>query len=166
MTLQRRAPIAMEHIFWLVPDKLAGRPGPNLHPWNHSEISAAGFGAVLSLNDGSSCQPEEFAKYGIHYACVPLPPNAPPEPGDDTICIEGLSKAYSFVIAHLHDDRRVLVHCTSGKDRTGLFLAYFLIQKEQISPPEAIARVRQVRTTALTAEGWEELAEQVLDYLR
>ena len=156
----------MEHIFWLIPDRLAGRPGPTVEPWNHSEINAAGFGAVLSLNDGSECQPGEFAKHGIHYACIPLPPNAPPEPGDDIVCIESLPKAYSFVIAHLNDDRRVLVHCAGGKDRTGLFLAYFLMQKEQISTAEAIARVRQVRPVAITAEGYEEFAERVLEYLK
>ena len=51
----------MKKVFWLIPGQLAGRPGPDLEPWDLAELRTAGIGAVLSVNDGSLCYPEEFA---------------------------------------------------------------------------------------------------------
>ncbi len=58
--------------------------------------------------------------------------------------------------------RPVLVHCTSGKDRTGLFLSYYVCTTEGLSPSDAIREVRRVRPIALTADGWEQFAQRVL----
>jgi len=61
-------------------------------------------------------------------------------------------------------DRRrgVLVHCRSGKDRTGLFLTYYLCVTEGLTPSDAIGELRRVRPIALSAEGWESFSYQVL----
>jgi protein-tyrosine phosphatase len=59
----------------------------------------------------------------------------------------------------------VLVHCRSGKDRTGLFLSYYLCVTEGLRPSEAIAELRRVRPIALTAEGWETFSYEVLGAL-
>jgi protein-tyrosine phosphatase len=99
---------------------------------------------------------------GITYACVPLSANAPPQPGDDHRCRCALLQAYAFVQAQMAQGHGVVVHCSSGKDRTGLFLCYFLMQQAHLSPTEAIQAVRHVRPIALSAEGWEEFASQVL----
>ena len=56
----------------------------------------------------------------------------------------------------------MLVHCAWGRDRTGLLLAYHLARTEKLTPRAAIARVRQVRPKAITAPGWEEMAERVI----
>ena len=154
----------MKHIFWAIPDRLAGRPGPDEEPWILSDLRAAGFGAVLSVNDGESCDPNDFEKQGILYACVPLSKNAPPKPGDDLICVEALQKGFSFVGSQLSLGRRVLIHCQGGADRTGLFLSYCLMQLEGVRPAAAIERIRQVRPIALSAEGWEDFAYQVLGH--
>lgn len=156
----------MQHIFWLLPGRLAGRPGPNRQPWDLRALQGMGIDAVLSVNDGEGCERPEFAALGLHYHCVPLPPNEPPQPGDEEICHAGLPVAYDFVSAQHADQRAVLVHCSAGKDRTGLFLSYFLIREYSLDVDAAIARVRTVQPRAMSAMGWETMARQVLARLR
>lgn len=110
----------MQHLFWIVPCQLAGRSGPDRNLWNLSELRDAGFGAVLSVNDGLCCLPRDFEQLQVAYACIPLSPNAPPRPGDLEHCVAALPLAYAFVAQHLKLGCKVLVHC-SGKDRTAMF---------------------------------------------
>lgn len=152
----------MDKLFWLIPGKLAGRSGPDREPWNLASLQATGIRAVLSVNDGLLCHAEDFATRGMRYACVPLPDNAPPQPGDDELCFDALPKAYAFVAEQMDEGRSVLVHCSAGKDRTGLFLSYFLMRHAGLRPEQAIRSVREVRPIALTALGWEEFALQLL----
>ncbi|MEY4729479.1 MAG: hypothetical protein RL020_637 [Pseudomonadota bacterium] len=151
----------MRHIFWLEPGILAGRAGPNREPWNLAELRSAGIGAVLSVNDGELCRAEDFVDVGIEYRCMPLSENAPPLAGDKAHCIEVLPHAYAFVKAKIASGTAILVHCSSGKDRTGLFMAYFLLMSG-CSPSTAIARVKVVRPIAFTADGWEAFALELL----
>lgn len=155
-------PSELQHLFWLIPGTIAGRAGPNREPWRMSEFRRAGIGAVLSVNDGEGCHPEDFARAGITYTCMPLSPNAPPRPGDLEHCLHVLPDAHAFLRAQIHHDRRVLVHCSSGKDRTCLLFAYYLMREEGCTPREAMARVRRVRPIAFSAEGWEEFVAQIL----
>ena len=152
----------MDHIFWLVPNLLAGRCGPNEQSWSLGHLRRSGFGAVLSVNDGELCHPEDFAREGLAYACIPLSNNAPPFDGDLEHCLRVLPVALSFVEENISKGIPVLVHCAAGKDRTGLFLAYYLMQSEGLSVRQAMERVRGVRAIAFTAEGWHEFAFQVL----
>src|SRR5215831_17915736 len=152
----------MEHVFWLIRDRLAGRPGPNRAPWDLGALRSAGFEAVLSLNDGEGCDPEALSTLGFDYLCVPLPPNEPPEFGDEENCHINLSSAYDFVEKSLQRRHRVLVHCSAGKDRTGLFMAFFLMRQYGLDLDQAIAQVRIVQPRALTAAGCEALARRVL----
>ncbi len=152
----------MNHIFWLVPNLLAGRCGPNEQPWSLGHLRKSGFGAVLSVNDGELCHPEDFAREGLAYACIPLSSNAPPLDGDLEHCLERLPAALSFADESIGKSIPVLVHCAAGKDRTGLFLAYYLLQSEGLSVRQAMARVRDARPIAFTADGWHEFAYQVL----
>ncbi|HTV52886.1 MAG TPA: dual specificity protein phosphatase family protein [Steroidobacteraceae bacterium] len=152
----------MDKIFWLLPGRLAGRSGPDRDPWDPDALLTAGIRAVLSVNDGEACDANAFAARAMPYACVPLSTNAPPLPGDALICREALPRAYAFVAAQLAQTRSVLVHCTAGKDRTGLFLAYFLLRERGLTPHAAIAAVREVRPIALSAAGWDALAREVL----
>jgi len=93
---------------------------------------------------------------------VPLSDAAPPQPGDLEICVGALPRALAFAVDSIARDRCVLVHCRSGKDRTGLFLAYYLCVTEGLAPSEAIRELKRVRPTALSAEGWDSFAYQVL----
>jgi protein-tyrosine phosphatase len=156
----------MNHVFWLVPGVLAGRSGPNRDPWDAQDLRAGGIGAILSVNDGGACHPEDFAALGMSYRCIPLSDNEPPRDGDMEHCLVALPEAYDYVRGELDEQRAVLVHCRSGKDRTGLFMCYFLIRESGMSIDDAIAEVRRVRPIALSAEGWQDLAVAVLEVAR
>lgn len=152
----------MRHVFWLIPGVLAGRPGPDRESWNLEVLKLAGIGAVLSVNEGLLCHPEDFASVGMPYRCLPLPPNAPPQSGDLEYCRRMLPKAFDFVEEMRKMGKATLVHCTSGKDRTGLLMAYYLVHRHGMTTNEAIAAVKRVRPIALSALGWSEFAQQVL----
>ena len=152
----------MKHVFWLIPGVLAGRPGPDNEPWDLVELRDAGIAAVMSVNDGQLCHADDFAKHGLAYGCVPLSPNAPPRPGDLERCRQALPDAFAFVSRIAGSGGATLVHCFSGKDRTGLFMAYYLVRSRGLSPESAIEAVRQVRPIAFTAPGWEDFARDVL----
>jgi protein-tyrosine phosphatase len=152
----------MRYVFWLRPGVIGGRSGPNLDVWDARDLAAGGVGAVLSVNDGELVRADELASAGIDYRCVPLSNAAPPQPGDLEICVDALPRALSFALDAIERQRRVLVHCRSGKDRTGLFLSYYLCVTEGLRPSEAIAELKRVRPTALSAEGWETFAYEVL----
>jgi len=157
--------VAVRHVFWLRAGVIGGRSGPNLEPWDPRELAAGGIGAVLSLNDAALVRADELARAGLDHRWVPLSDSAPPRPCDLETCVEALPRALSFALGAIARDRSVLVHCRSGKDRTGLFLAYYLRETEGMSVDEAIRAVRSVRPIALSADGWEVFALQVLDEL-
>ena len=152
----------MKHIFWLIEDQLCGRPGPNHEPWDAGELRSAGVGAVLSVNNADSVYVNEFSATGISHRCIPLAANAPPRDGDLELCLTRLPLAYEYALDEIGSGNSLLVHCRQGKDRTGLFMAYFLQQKLGISSAEAIDRVKTVRPIALSAEGWDQFAIDVL----
>ena len=154
----------MEHVFWLTPNRLCGRCGPDLQPWQARELREGGIGAVLSVA-ADLADPTELQAAGISHACFPLSNCAPPVTGDDAVCRDALPKALAFADAQIDRGHAVLVHCSAGKDRTGLFLAYYLACREGLSAERAIAKLRQVRPVALSAPGWEALAIEVIDGL-
>lgn len=152
----------MQHLFWLVPAVLAGRSGPTQDPWCLEELRQAGIGAVLSVNDGGLCHPEDFRAARLLYKCVPLSPNAPPRPGDLDHCASVLPAAFDFALSAERSGFATLVHCHAGKDRTGLFMAYYLCRRFGWSAAASVRRVKDVRPIALTADGWEEFALELL----
>ena len=152
----------MNKTFWLEPGRIAGRSGPNREPWNATTLHAAGIGAVLSVNDGAMCHREEFEALGVTYECVPLPDNTPPQPADKQAFVVALARTQSFIEAQVGQGRAVLVHCSAGKDRTGIVMAHYLMRRDGLDPEQAIAAVRRVRPFAISSMGWEALALAVL----
>jgi len=153
----------MQHIFWLIAGELCGRAGPNHQPWHAQKLKDAGVGAVLSVNGADSVYPEDFESVGVNYRCIPLARTAPPRPGDLELCLERLPQAYAFARGEIESGRTLLVHCRQGKDRTGMFMAYYLKVHLGLDSHSAIARVKAVRPIALSADGWNEFVLEVLD---
>lgn len=156
----------MQQVFWLRPKLIAGRPGPGHYPWQPAELAAGGIGAVLTVNAAQSVYADDLAAAGIEHAWLPMEDNAPPRPGDFEHCVATLPRALAFIRAMHALDRAVLIHCTAGKDRTGLTMAYYLCREEGFGAEAAIAEVRQVRPEALSALDYEPFAIDVLNALR
>lgn len=157
----QEASTRMEHVFWAIPDKLAGRPGPNRAPWDPAALYRGGFRAVLSVNSGLSVEPEALDAAGIAYRQVTFPGGIPPHADAATVALAALPVAYAFYREHSRDGA-VLVHCSFGKDRTGLFLGYAMMQELGLDADAALQRLHAVRPIALSADGWEDLAREVL----
>ncbi|QIZ75454.1 dual specificity protein phosphatase family protein [Ferrimonas lipolytica] len=155
----------MDKLFWLVPGQIAGRSGPNKDPWKIAELAETGIDLVVSLNDAVGVDSKELCQYQIEHLHIELPPNIPPKAGDEQHCLAGLTQAWHQLEPVLSSGQTVLIHCRSGKDRTGLLMAYLVMQLEKLPPSEAIAMVKEVRPIALSAEGWLDMAEQVLSQL-
>lgn len=152
----------MKNVFWLRDGWLAGRSGPNLDPWNITDFHDFGFSAILSVNDGEMVHESLIQTLGMEYANIPMSSNAPVRPDDKEYCLNNLPKAVEFIAGHL-ENGPVLVHCRSGKDRTGLVLAASLIEIEGLDVKAAMDEVRKVREIAFSAEGWLEFGKNVLE---
>ena len=153
--------VPMKQTFWLLPGRLAGRPVPSsaldaVRP-AHCGLWRGAVGKCWGPIGAGG-----LAANGIAYACFPLSDWVPPQPGDAELCLRMLPPAYTFVQRQFQFGHQVLVHCAGGNDRTGLFLSYFLVRHTGVTPRAAIAKVRSVRPTALSADGWEAFALQVL----
>ncbi len=152
----------MKKVFWLRDGLLAGRSGPNLDPWDLTDFQKAGFSAILSVNDGEMVHETLVQSLGLNYANIPMSPNAPVRPGDKEYCLENIPKAIGFITDNLKNGP-VMVHCRSGKDRTGLVLAASLIAIEGLDENTAMEEVLKVRDIAFSAEGWVEFGKEVLE---
>ena len=151
----------MDKLFWLRTGLLAGRTGPNNDPWQIDVFREYGFSAILSVNDGEGVHETLIKAQGIDYANIPMSANAPVLPGDKEICLINLPLAMEFIGTHLSHGP-VLVHCFSGKDRTGMVLAAALIALEGLSARAAMNEVYKVRPIAFSAEGWDDFGYRVL----
>lgn len=151
----------MKNVFWLIPDRLAGRPGPDREPWSLEELRAAGIHAVLNLSEFEPV-PSAFAEAELDVLWVPLPNTYPADQDAEIACLEILPRAHAFLQSHLDAGRTVLVHCSWGQDRTGLLLSYHLVHSRNMTPSAAIAQVREACPKALSARGWEPMAERIL----
>ena len=155
----------MKHVFQLR-DQVFGRPGPVYFPWVAGELAAGGIGAVLTLNHGQSVYVDDLNAAGIEHGWFPMEDNAPPRPGDFEHCVATLPPALEF-IDEMHDQNRaVLIHCTAGKDRTGLMMAFYLCRHEGYGAEDAIIEVRRVRPEGLSALDYEPFAIEVLNALK
>lgn len=155
----------MQHVYWLRRNRIAGRSGPDRAPWNPQELAAGGIGAVVSVNRAISVYDDDLASAGLLSACFPMADNAPPRPGDFEHCTQMLPHAYDFLAGMIESGRVPLVHCSAGKDRTGLVLCDYLCRAEGLAPLDAIRELRRVRPIALSAPGYEDFSIEVLTAL-
>ena len=91
----------MKHIFWLLPDRVAGRAGPNREPWDPALLAGAGIDVVLSVNFAQAVDVEALQAAGLRHACLPLPEDAPPSERDELHCAMVLPRALEYLEAEL-----------------------------------------------------------------
>lgn len=108
-------------------------------------IAAQQVGAVVCL-----LSPEEFSRYGIEdllprYRQQGLQVYHLPIVDGRTPNAEELAHVLSWIDEQLNTGSKVLVHCVGGLGRAGTLAACYL-RTRGISPGEAIATVRQVRS--------------------
>ena len=78
------------------------------------------------VNEGEMVHEALIQSLEMDYANIPMSPNASVRPGDKELCLTNLPKAMNFIGKNTPSGP-VLIHCRSGKDRTGMVLAALLI---------------------------------------
>ena len=154
----------MQHVYWILPERLAGRPGPNKVAWDPTELASAGIGAVLSL-DARDVDTGALAAAGIEHALIELPADDVADASTEAVCLERLPDTHAFLEAQAEAGRATLVHCSMGRDRTAMVLAYAVACLDDLDADSAVARVRDVRPDALFAKKWEPMALRIIDEL-
>ena len=147
----------MKDIYWLVPDLLAGRPGPRLAPWDLEALWSGGFRIILSLND--EVDEAAIAAAGFTHGKFYFPPVLLLTSIESRAFLTLMDHATQFIHDQLAAARPTLVHCHAGKDRTGAVLAGYLIRYQGLPPDEATRLVRQANPIAMTAPGYDRMPE-------
>jgi len=145
----------MEHIYWINPEAVGGRCGPASAAWDLPGWLRAGIGGIVSL-DSSNVRPEEIAAAGLAHLPAYRPMILLTTPQLQQEFLRSLPAVFRFIEEHRRQGRKVVVHCYHGMDRTGAVLACYLVQRYRCTAREAIARVRQLRPQAMSADGYEE----------
>ncbi len=154
----------MQQLFF-IEKSVAGRCGPDNCMWDLDELHNNNVVAILSVNDGEMVHVSRLDSLGIFYKNVPLSSNAPALDGDLELCLDALPQILDFIAQHERNGV-VVIHCKSGKDRTGLTLAAYLMRTKNLLPAEAIDAVKRARSIAFTALGWDEFSLKVLSALK
>ncbi|SBS35035.1 hypothetical protein MSP8886_03242 [Marinomonas spartinae] len=154
----------MEHLFF-IDESVAGRSGPDKQMWDLEALKRQNIAAILSVNDGEMVHVSRLTALGMSYGHIPLSSNAPAKEGDVELCLTSLPRIINFID---HHKKRgiVLVHCRSGKDRTGLALAAYLIKSKGYGVNQAIEAIKSVRDIAFSAPKWDEFSVAVLMALK
>jgi protein-tyrosine phosphatase len=144
----------MKAVYWIVPDLLAGRPGPAQVPWNLEELWVGGIRTIVSLvwGEGANIRAAGFRHYR-----APLLGVLVSLPALQKWLVQRMLPVVDFVAAEVDAGRSTLVHCRAGKDRTGAVLAGYLIRHRGCSSEEATRWVRQANPRAMTAPGFARL---------
>lgn len=147
----------MEKIFWLIPGKLGGRPGPAIEPWDIKAMRESGVTTIVSTDD--DCRASSVLAAGLKHVKKFMPSAYPTNSALVDRFVDLVRYAALEVVERVRSGEVVVVHCFAGRDRTGLVLAAALMELESIDAREAFARVRAVRPVAMTGPG-------VVDVLR
>jgi hypothetical protein len=147
----------MEYVYWVLDRLLAGRPGPVLQPWRPAELYAGGLRTVISL--AAEEVVEDLGPYGFTHYRANFPPVILYSRGMRKAFIYQALPVWAFIHEQLGKGMPTLVHCHAGQDRTGALLAGYLIVYRGETPGRALQRLREVKPSAMVAEGFAEVLE-------
>ena len=143
----------MRYVYWIIENKLAGRPGPVRAPWDPRALYAGGIRVIVSL---AADEPvEDMTMYGFEHYQATFPPVFLNSVGMQKAFIHEALPVWAFIQKRIEAATPVMVHCHAGADRTGLILAGYLVVYHGVEPDNAVATVRAANQFALSAPGYE-----------
>jgi hypothetical protein len=148
----------MREVYWVEEGVLGGRCGPELAPWDVTELHAAGVRAIVSL-DRFGVEPEGLRQVDIAHLPLYRPMILLETEFDRRQFLDIVPPVLDFVQQMEQERRPVLVHCYYGRDRTGCVLACCLVARRGLTADEAIRQVRTLQPEALSASGYAEAVE-------
>jgi protein-tyrosine phosphatase len=128
------------------PDAIVdGRLWQGGSPVDYAWARAAGIDVVVDVSDPGD-EPAADDLGGIDYRKCPL------VDGDEMPDASQLDELVDHVVAMVRGGRRVLVHCTYGRNRSGLVVALAVRELFGLSGADAANLVRERRRRALNNE--------------
>ncbi len=141
--------------YGIEPGLLYGRPGPNKSHWRLDVFREKGLVALVSLVDNP--RSSEVTQAGlVHYQLLFEDKISRPYKTANGHVLAILEEFDQIIDRHLPRGQAILVHCNSGKDRTALLLAYYLVTRKGLSAKMAIHTLRRLKPNALSAKGFKE----------
>jgi atypical dual specificity phosphatase len=120
-----------DDLWWVIPEKLAGARKPTAEEIN--VLRALGIGAIVSVMDDPG-NLDLYQQETMPYLWLPTKGGTAPS-------LEQVQELSQFVTAQNALGQAVVVHCTSGRRRTGTLLAAYLIRSGS-SYDDAIQRIQ------------------------
>jgi hypothetical protein len=115
-------------------------------PVDFEWLAGQGIEVVIDLSDADSYPPADRIKRLTYLKC-PLVDGDVPD--------EGLAVRLAQLVAGLVEDgRQILVHCTFGRNRSGLLMTLVVREVLGLTGAEALDYVRQRRANAVNNEGF------------
>ncbi|MBC7227329.1 MAG: dual specificity protein phosphatase family protein [Thermoflexales bacterium] len=148
----------MKALYWILPGLLAGRPGPQMVPWDLAELREMGFQTIVSL---VSVDGELIRAAGFRHLYVPLDGALAFLPHLRRRLARRMRPVVDFVAEEVAAGRPTLVHCRRGNDRTGAVLAAYLACYQGLTPEEAIQRVLEANPHAMRSLGFKPLVRTI-----
>jgi len=121
-----------ESLWWVVPNRLGGMRKPT--PEEISSLPEIGINAIVSVMDDPS-NLDLYEQAGLPHRWFPTT-------GGKAPTLEQIEEFVQFVDDQNAQSHSVVVHCSSGRRRTGTFLAAYLIKSGQ-SVEQALATIDQ-----------------------
>ena len=147
-----------ERFSWVLDDIIAGmeRPGSLFDlEEDLSFLRQAGIEVIVNLQEK-----EHFVRHdGFIVKNIPIDDFQPPMQSD-------FEDFISFVMPHIDQGRRVVVHCRAGIGRTNIMLASFLIHHLDLEPDSALDKVKLRRPVHFVTFRQEESLKQYYYYIR
>jgi len=151
----------VQHVYWVLPGLLAGRPCPDCEPWDLDELWRAGFRALVTL-DRRRVDLEAVRRNGFAhqwYERVDLPDIVLRTFQEQVGFAAAIEPALAFIHERVTASRPTLVHCWAGRDRTGAVLACYLVGYHSLTANQAIDQVRAARPDAMAAPGYTDVVD-------
>lgn len=142
---------------WVVDKLLAAMAWPRDLPETARYLRRHKIDIVATLNEHGLDEGTLRAE-GIEYHHFPIPDFSAPT-------MEQVDRFVKLVGKARKAGRRVVVHCTAGRGRTGTMLACFLVSRGS-NPAKAIERVRRLRPGSIETPEQEETVFEYHSHLK
>ena len=135
--------------YWLIEGKLAGSGYPGLCiEWLYD---TQGIRAILSLQPLTPNDSLRAQQLGFETKTVEISDFTAGSPEERQTAMQEIDEFQERGLP-------TLVHCQGGLGRTGMILALYLVQRENMSPESAITQIRRLRNGSIEANTGQEEA--------
>ena len=145
----------MKRVYWVIPETIAGRCGPEMAPWDCWDLHAGGIKAIVSLtepDDETKSRDAEIEHLPLYFPAMLLMSER-----DYTYFLSFVPPFLDFADRVIDEGKPMMVHCTYGCDRTGAMISIYLVARHGYTAEDAIKKVRIHQPPAMSAEGYEQV---------